>query len=170
MSSVEVSAHFTESGAPATGLTLTDINFYLVSRKLADDTITVIWDGTQHPTVEVTTVGDYARTLTGADFSAYSYHGMAYYAGTASVDALYVNGVVSGVALASDGLDAIPMTAPAGVASNFREMMVQIWRRLFRKVTMTSTQVKTYADDGSTVLTTQSVSDDGSTQTQGGAS
>lgn len=76
----------------------------------------------------------------------------------------------TGYKLASDGLDSISTTAPSGVASNFREMMVQVWRRFFRKTTKTSTQVKTYADDGTTVVTTQTVSDDGSTQTQGAAS
>lgn len=75
-----------------------------------------------------------------------------------------------GVLLAAAGLDAISTTAPTGVASNFREMVVQTWRRFFKKTTLTSTQLKTYADDGSTVLTTQPVSDDGATQTQGASS
>jgi hypothetical protein len=76
----------------------------------------------------------------------------------------------TGFKLASDGLDAVATTAPAGVASNFREMVVQTWRRFFKKATATSTQVKTYADNGTSVLTTQAVSDDGTTQTQGAAS
>jgi hypothetical protein len=75
----------------------------------------------------------------------------------------------TGFKLASDGLDSIATTAPAGVASNFREMLVQVWRRFFRKSTLTATQLKTYADDGTTVVTTQTVSDDGTTQTQGTA-
>jgi hypothetical protein len=48
-------------------------------------------------------------------------------------------------------------------------MVIQIWRRFFKKSTLTATQLKTYADDGSTVVTTQTVSDDGTTQTQGAA-
>lgn len=76
----------------------------------------------------------------------------------------------TGYKLASDGLDTISTTAPSGVASNFREMMVQVWRRFFKKVDMTTTQTKTYADNGSTVLTTQTNSDDGTTQTIGNAS
>lgn len=71
----------------------------------------------------------------------------------------------SGYALASTGLDAVAITAPAGVASNFREMVVQVWRRYFKKSTLTETQLKTYADNGSTVLTTQAVSDDLAVQT-----
>lgn len=76
----------------------------------------------------------------------------------------------TGYALAATGLDAIPITAPAGVASTFREIVVQGWRRMFKKATMTATQMVTYADDGTTPLTTQAVSDDGETQTQGAAS
>lgn len=72
----------------------------------------------------------------------------------------------TGYKLASDGLDAVATTAPAGVAGNFREMMVQLFRRFFKKSTLTSTELKTYADNGTDVLTTQAVSDDGTTQTQ----
>jgi hypothetical protein len=72
-----------------------------------------------------------------------------------------------GLKLAADGLDAISTTAPTGPASNFRQMVVQTWRRFFKKSTLTATQLKTYADDGTTVVTTQTVSDDNTTQTQG---
>lgn len=76
----------------------------------------------------------------------------------------------TGYALSASGLDSISTTAPSGVAANFREMAVQVWRRLFKKATMTATELKTFADNGSTVLTTQTLSDDGTTQTQGAAS
>lgn len=76
----------------------------------------------------------------------------------------------TGYKLASDGLDSISTTAPSGVASNFREMLVQTWRHFFKKSTMSSTQIKTYADDGTTVVTTQTISDTGSLQTRGAAS
>jgi hypothetical protein len=76
----------------------------------------------------------------------------------------------TGYKLASDGLDSISTTAPSGVASNFREMVVQTWRRWFKKTTLTSSQLKTYADDETTVVTTQTVSDDLTTQTQGAGS
>lgn len=75
----------------------------------------------------------------------------------------------TGFKLAGDGLDSISTTGPTGAASNFREMLVQLWRRFFRKSTLTSTQLKTYADDGTTVVTTQTVSDDGTTQIQAAA-
>ena len=74
----------------------------------------------------------------------------------------------TGFKLASDGLDSISTTAPTGVASNFREMLVQMWRRFFKKATRTPTELKTYADNGTTVLTTQVISDNGSgTESQG---
>ena len=73
-----------------------------------------------------------------------------------------------GMRLAADGLDSIPTDAPAGVATSFREMLVQTWRRWFRKTDLDAdaNQIRTYADDGTTVITTQAVSDDGSVQVQ----
>lgn len=76
----------------------------------------------------------------------------------------------TGYSLASTGLDSIAVTAPSGVAATFPAMVVQVWRRFFAKSTLTATQLKTYAADGTTVVTTQTVSDDGTTQTQGAAS
>lgn len=76
----------------------------------------------------------------------------------------------TGYSLAATGLDAIAVTDPAGVADTFPKMIVQLWRRFFKKSTLTATQLKTYADDGTTVRTTQTVSDDGTTETQGAAS
>ena len=72
--------------------------------------------------------------------------------------------------LSAAGLDIITVTEPTGVATTFRGMMVQVWRRFYKKVTLTATQLKTLKDDGSTVVTTQTVSDDQTTETQGAAS
>ena len=80
-----------------------------------------------------------------------------------------VNAKTTAAKLAADGLDAIPITAPTGAATTFRQMIVAIWRRFFKRATMTSTEIKTYADDGATVITTQPITDDGTTQTQGSA-
>lgn len=73
----------------------------------------------------------------------------------------------SGYALSATGLDAIPITAPTTVATTFREVVIQVWRRLFKKTTLDIDlgEIKTYADNGSTVVTTQTVSDDGTIQT-----
>lgn len=76
----------------------------------------------------------------------------------------------TGYKLASDGLDTVATTEPTGVATTYAGMMVQLWRRFFKKSTLTTTELKTYKNDGSTVVTTQSVSDDDTTQTQGTAS
>lgn len=70
----------------------------------------------------------------------------------------------TGHTLAATGLDTIPVTEPAGVAGTFREMVVQTWRRFFKKSTLTSTQLKTYKDDDS-VATTQTAVDAAGTQT-----
>jgi hypothetical protein len=78
--------------------------------------------------------------------------------------------VGSAMVLSATGLDAITATDPGGVATTFPAMLVQLWRRFFKRTTLTSTQLKTYADDGTTLRTTQTVSDDTVTQTQGPAS
>jgi len=78
----------------------------------------------------------------------------------------------TGFKLASDGLDSVSTAAPTGVASNFREMVVAVWRRFFKKADKNenTNQIKTYADNGTDVLTTQTISDEGGVETQGGAS
>lgn len=75
----------------------------------------------------------------------------------------------TGFKLASDGLDSVSTTGPDGVAANFRERVNQLWRRFFGKATMTDDTLTTYRDDGETPATTQTLSDDGTTQTQGEA-
>lgn len=73
-------------------------------------------------------------------------------------------------ALTATGLDAITASDPGGVASTFPQMVVALWRRFYKKTTKTTTQVKTLADDGSTVRTTQAITDDGAgNQTLGAA-
>lgn len=78
----------------------------------------------------------------------------------------------TGYGLASDGLDSISTTQPAGVASNFREMVIQTWCFFFKKSKLVKTGLETgtlttYKDDGTTVATTQAVSDDGTTEEKG---
>lgn len=74
------------------------------------------------------------------------------------------------VILGSTGLDNIPTTLPTGVASDFREMVVATYHRFYGKSTLTNTELKTYAANGTDVLSTQAVEDDSSTQTRGAAS
>ncbi len=74
--------------------------------------------------------------------------------------------------LASDGLDSVATTAPAGVASNFREMLVQTWRRWFKKThyDISNNTLKTYADNGTSVLTTQATTVSATDEDVGAAS
>lgn len=65
------------------------------------------------------------------------------------------------VVLAANAFDNIPTTAPSGPADDYRGMIVQIWRWFFKKKKREGQFLKTYADDGLTVITTQSVSDVG---------
>lgn len=74
--------------------------------------------------------------------------------------------------LSAGGLDGITVTEPTGVATNFAGMMVQLWRRFFKKSVLdhTGLTLKTYKDDNSTVVTTQTVSESSTVETQEAAS
>jgi len=62
-------------------------------------------------------------------------------------------------------------TEPTGLATGILGRIDQLWRRFIgNKTTQTATELKMYKSDGSTVVSTQSLSDDGTTQTQGGGS
>lgn len=80
-----------------------------------------------------------------------------------------VGSVTAGVALSATGLDAIAVTDPGAPASHttLAKMLVAVWRFLFKKQTLTSTQQKFFADDGTTANGTATVSDDLTTQTRG---
>lgn len=68
----------------------------------------------------------------------------------------------TGFVLAPTGLDQIAITPPTGPATKFPQMLIQVWRRFFRRVRkdMATTTIRTYADNGTTVLTTQQFTDD----------
>ena len=71
--------------------------------------------------------------------------------------------------LSAGGLDAITVTEPTTVATTFPGMLVQVWRRFFKKSTLTASTLITYKNDATTPVTTQTVSDLAGTQTQGAA-
>lgn len=73
------------------------------------------------------------------------------------------------VDLAATGMDAIAVTDPGAPASmtTIPKMIVALWRMLFKKSTMSSTEFKLFADDGTTVNATSTVSDTGTLQTKG---
>jgi hypothetical protein len=60
--------------------------------------------------------------------------------------------------------------SPAFYLSADPSSLASVWRRFFKKATRSPTQIITYADDGSTVLTSQTISDDGAgNEVQGAA-
>jgi hypothetical protein len=70
--------------------------------------------------------------------------------------------------LAADGLDSVTASV-TGVATTFPAKIEQLWRRFFKKADRTATAIQTYADNGTTVLTEQAISDSEGTETQGAA-
>ncbi len=103
MTDLTVSARFTFSGGlgpgePATGLTLTDIEFFLTAVDRATDAETVIWDSDTvvvNPGFEIDNVGSYALRLTTADLDLYNYYASARYTGASVLDQDWVNGSAS---------------------------------------------------------------------------
>lgn len=95
MSDLTVSATFAKNGGqPATGLILTDINFYLTQQARASGVDVVIW-ATQNPTTEMDNVGAYIRILTTGDLDIYNYFAAAEYTGAQVLDTNWVTGAVS---------------------------------------------------------------------------
>ncbi len=140
-----------------------------------------VWKTGETLTYEALQAGGTVRTAAGTSLPEISSTG--YYtvvdANVVTGDTAIVSdssGVVGGgeenppVIISSDGLDSISTTEPSSVAANFREMMVQVWRRLFGKTTLSATQLTGYRSDESTIATTQEVSETSVLQTQGEAS
>ena len=95
MSNLTITAGFTKNTSqPAQSLTLADIDLYLTRQH--NDTLVyeVIWNGTQHPTVEVDNIGYYARLYSGANLDTYTYYARASYTGATVLDANHVTGVI----------------------------------------------------------------------------
>jgi len=74
------------------------------------------------------------------------------------VDTSTVVTTKTGYSLASTGLDLIPTTAPSGVATTWPARQDQLWRRFFMKVGISGTTLTTYGNDGTTAVTTQTMS------------
>jgi hypothetical protein len=76
--------------------------------------------------------------------------------GTAVQSAIASPTNITAAKLAPDGLDAVSTTMPAGVAANFREMIVATWAYDYQKSVYdpVAQTLTTYAANGSTVLTT----------------
>ena len=87
MADLTVEVMFTRNtGQPATGLTLGDIDLYLTEHDKASGAMTVVWDGTQNPTLEVNNVGGYIRIYGAADLDANHYSARGTYTGAVALD------------------------------------------------------------------------------------
>lgn len=80
----------------------------------------------------------------------------------------------TGYALSSTGLDSVAapadITSDTNARSSFILMMRAIFNRLLNKVDQTTTTQRIYKDDSTTVVLSETVSDDGSTQIKGRSS
>lgn len=78
----------------------------------------------------------------------------------------------TGFSLAAAGLDLITATRPSGVSSIFPQMIVSLFYREYGKTVYDSNAntLKTYAANGTTVVTTQTATSSGGIDTQGEAS
>ena len=93
MSTLIVAAQFTEAaGQPAETLALAEIDLYLTRIHNTTGVDSVVWDGTQHPTVEIDNCGTYARLYITADLDTYTYFVSARYTGATVLDTDYVIG------------------------------------------------------------------------------
>ena len=66
-----------------------------------------------------------------------------------------------GFQLATSGLDYVTATVPTGLASTFPAKIVQIHYRLYGRSRITATGLYTESGDGSSIYTTQLITDDG---------
>lgn len=77
---------------------------------------------------------------------------------------------LAGYKLASDGLDAVDPGTLTGLATTIAGKIDQLWRYFFKPANRTPDAIETLADDGTTVLTTQPITDDGAgNETRGSA-
>jgi hypothetical protein len=76
---------------------------------------------------------------------------------TGAVTGTNASNDLRGIRLGATGLDSLSVGAPSGPAGTFREMVVQTWRRFFKKSVKNdgASTIVTYADDNSTPITTQ---------------
>lgn len=85
-----------------------------------------------------------------------------------SLDASAIASLSDGIVAVRAGVSALPAVTKTAleVAGGYLE---RLHRRAYGKAAMTATELKVFADDGVTAVTTQTLSDDGTTQTQGAA-
>ena len=95
MADLTVSAFFTQNtGQPAVGLALGDIDFYLTRVNIETLVDNVLWGGAQNPTEEVDNIGAYVRMYEDADLETYIYFWRATYTGAVVLDQDDVTGSI----------------------------------------------------------------------------
>lgn len=128
MSNLTVTTRFTKNtGQPATGLTLAQIDLYLVSINKSSGAIATVWNP-QPPTAEVGG-GEYLRVYSSADFETFDYRARAQYTGSpANVDSPYAY---------SHGSDnpADPWVMPTRTLTSFGTLVADIWTSASRTLT-----------------------------------
>lgn len=170
-----VTALFTENtGDPATGLTLADIDLYLYSRKKSDGSVSTIWNG-ETPTEEIGG-GKYSKSYGGEDFDTYDYFAHAHYTGATSLDSNYSLDNSFGLGapeVNAEVLDVIQTdthgelgSVPAATSSII-DKLNWLFMLARNKIEQTSSTQTLRADDGATEVASASVSDDGTTATRG---
>lgn len=151
---------FTRLGAPAGASVSADI------AAVKSDTATILTDVNTGAGAIYTRLGAPAGASLAADIAAVEAH-------AANIDAQVgtAGAGLTAVKLAATGLDAISVADPGAAANltTWPKLLVWLFRRFGKKTVLDSTggTIKTYADDGVTVDTTQTVTDTGTVQTQG---
>lgn len=114
-------AFFTRNtGIPATGLALADIDLYLTSRNKATGAVAVIWNGAQNPTEELTNIGCYARAYNLDTTVTHNYALRATYTGAVVLD---VDHVIGGLLLTQEEVsDEVFATYTVEGAMTFEQM------------------------------------------------
>ena len=96
MSDLTIMVFFTKNtGEPATGLALADIDLYLTRVDRATGADAVVWNGTQNPTEEIDNIGAYIRILTTEDLDTYHYAARGTYTGATVLDTDHVTGATA---------------------------------------------------------------------------
>lgn len=82
------------TGAPAAGLVLAEIDLWLTAQDRATGVDTVVWNGAQNPTEEIDNTGAYIRIYADGDMDANNYFAAAQYTGVTVLETDFVQGAV----------------------------------------------------------------------------
>lgn len=138
-----VTALFTKnSGDPATGLTLTDIDLYLYARNKSTAAVSTIWSG-ENPSEELGG-GVYAKSYASEDHDTYSYTAYGHYTGGETLDSDY-SLQYAPVVLGTGDVDA---EVDEAISNASLPTAAQVWANSDRTLTQTVTSVLSAMDGG----------------------